>query len=218
MKLCKSCNITFNTKEKLCPLCQNKLLGTVENVVFPSNIRAKTNIFILKWLLFISLTTIIIMSFFEIYLNNVIYYTFFVGGGLLTNYLMTCFILKNKENILKLFGKYGLILIFLALIWFIATKNMIITNYIIPSFCMFELIFNVISFIVLKNNYLVNYLNLMLLNILLLLVPAILILLKCTTFDLLAYICLVLALILLTGLIIFYFDAIKNELKKIFNI
>jgi len=201
----------------LCPLCQNKLLGNNEKKIFPTNIRLKTNIFILKWLLFISITLSIITTFVELYITNTIYYSLFIMGGLFTNYLIVYFILKNKENILKLLGKHGLVLIALSLLWYVATRNTIITNYIIPAFCIFELLFNIIAFIVLKNNYLFNYLNLILLNLLLLLVPIILMLFEYTTFNLLPYICFVFGLIVLIGLIIFYFDEIKTELKKIFN-
>ena len=218
MKKCNNCNINFNTDESLCPLCQNILVGNNYEKIFPANIRLKTNSIILKILLFISLVVSIIVGFIELCISKQLHYTWFVLGGLLTNYILIYFILKNKQNILSLFGKYGLTLIILSLIWYIATKNTIITNYIIPSICIFELLFNVITFIVLKTNYLVNYLDIILLNLLLLILPMILILLKCTTFNILSYICFVFALIVLLGLIIFYFNEIKNELKKLFNI
>lgn len=218
MKKCTNCNIKFNIEEQYCPLCQNKLLGKCTEKVFPSNVRLKTNVFILKLLFFVSLVLIIISGFIELYVSGKIYYSLFIIGGLLTNYIIVYYILKNKENVLNLFGKYGLILIILSFIWYVATKNVIITNYIIPFFSIFELIFNVVSFIILKNNYIVNYLKLILLNILLLILPVILLLFKCTTYNLLSYICFLFALIILVGLIIFYFDEIKMEFKKIFNI
>ena len=218
MKICNNCHIKFNTDETLCPLCQNELVGKNIERIFPINIRLKTNTTILKILLFISLVTSIIVGFIELCISKQLHYTWFVLGGLLTNYILVYFILKNKQNVLNLFGKYGLTLILLSLIWYIATKNTIITNFIIPSICIFELLFNLITFIILKSNYLVNYLNIILLNILLLILPMILILLRCTTFNILSYICFVLALIILLGLIMFYFSEIKNELKKLFNI
>lgn len=218
MKKCASCNIDFNTNEELCPLCQNKLTGINKTKVFPTNIRLRTNIIILKWLLFISIVISIIVTFIEFYTSHKIWYSLFIIGGLFTNYIIIHYILKYKENILKLFGKYGVILITLSLIWYIATKNTFITNFIIPTFCILELLFNVITFIVLRTNYLVKHLNLILLNILLVLVPMALILFKCTTFDILSYISILFALIVLVGLVIFYFDEIKIEMKKIFNI
>lgn len=218
MKKCASCNIDFNTNEELCPLCQNKLTGINKIKVFPTNIRLKTNTIILKWLLFISIAISIIVTFIEVYTSHKIWYSLFVIGGLFTNYIIIHYILKYKEDILKLFGKYGVILITLSLIWYIATKNTFITNFVIPIFCILELLFNVITFIVLRSNYLVKYLNLILLNILLVLVPMALIFFNCTTFDILSYISIIFALIVLVGLVIFYFDEIKLEMKKIFNV
>jgi len=218
MKKCASCNIDFNINENFCPLCQNKLVGNKDSQVFPSNIRLKTNTLILKWLLFISVTISIIVTFIEVYTSQKIWYSLFVIGGLFTNYIVIYYILKFKQDILKLFGKYGLILIILSLIWYIGTKNTFITNFIIPILCILELLFNLITFIVLRRNYIVNYLNLSLLNLLLVVVPIMLIIFKCTTFDILSYICIISALVVLMGLVIFYFDEIKMELKKIFNI
>ena len=218
MKKCNKCNIKFNTTETICPLCQNKLEKESIDKVFPTNIRLKTNAIILKCLLFISLAISIIAGAIELYISNNLYYCLFIIGGLFTNYVFLYFILKNKENVLNFFGKCGVVLILLSLIWYIATKNTIITNFIIPSICIFELLFNLITFIVLKRNYVVNYFNLIILNVLLLIVPLILILLNCTTFNLLSYICFILDIIVLIGLVIFYFDDIKTELNKLFNI
>lgn len=218
MKNCTNCNIKFNTEDKYCPLCQNKLQGKNEHKIFPPNIRLKTNTLLLKLLIYMSLVICIISGFIEIYITSHIYYSFFVMGLLLTNYIMVYFTLKNKKNCLDLFGKYGLILIIIAFIWYLFTKKTFITNYIIPLFSIIELIFNLVSFIILKKLYIVNYLKYILLNIILLILPAILIIFKCTSYNLPSYICVLLALIVLLGLIVFFFDEIKTELKKIFNI
>ena len=147
-----------------------------------------------------------------------LYYSLFILAGLATNFILVTYVLLNKQDILDLFGKYGLILVLLSLLWYVITKNTIITNYIIPSFCIFELLFNLISFIVLKNHYIVGYLKILLLNLFLLIIPGILILLNCITVPILTWIAFVLGLIILLGLLIFYFDDIQLECKKIFNI
>ncbi len=218
MRMCNRCKIKFNTTSDICPLCQNKLQAGKIDSVFPTNVRYKTHFIILKFLLFISLVVAITAGSIEFYITNNLYYSLFISGGLITNYIFLYFILKNKENVLSFFGKCGVVLITLALVWYIITKSTIITNFIIPSICIFELLFNLITFIVLKKNYVVNYFNLIILNILILIIPLILILLHCTTFNLLSYICFIMDLIILIGLIIFYFDEIKDELNKLFNL
>ena len=217
MKKCNKCNIKFNTSNDICPLCQNKLIGNEYEEIFPKYIYKNKSI-ILKILTFISLVFIIISIFLELYISNDLFYTKFIVSGLIANYIIIYFILKNKQDILELFGKFGMILIIIQLLWYILLRDKVITNYIIPSICFFEILFNFISFLVLKKNYIINYLKLILLNLFLLLIPIILILLKLTTYKLLSLICLIFALIIILWLIIFYFDDIKNELAKIFNI
>ena len=55
-------------------------------------------------------------------------------------------------------------------------------------------------------------------NIFLLLLPIGLVLLKQTSNNLMSYICCLLSIISLVGLLIFFFDAIKEEFNKMFNI
>lgn len=217
MKKCTNCNINYNTSENFCPLCQNKLIGDCEVLVFPTKIRLASHM-LFKILLFITLTISIICGFIELCITNHLKYSLFVIGGLFTNLVVVYHILKNRHNILRFIGKTGVIFIIIALIWYIVTKSMIITNYVIPSICIFELLFNLITFIVLRNKYIINYLSLILINIFILIVPIFLIIFKCTSFNLISYISLVFALIILIGLFIFYFDEIIEELKKLFNL
>lgn len=218
MKKCNSCNIEFNTHETLCPLCQNILVGSSDEINFPSNIRYKTNSLILKILLFSSLTILLIFMFLEYIIFKKLHISLYISLGLLTNYVIVYFILKNCKNILKLFNKYGIIVICLLIIWYMVTKSKIITNYIIPSVCLFELLFNFIVSIILRKNYLVKYSTQILMNIILLFLPIILVLLNLTTNNILSYICSLSSIITILGLLIFFYDDIKDELRKIFNI
>lgn len=218
MKNCPSCKIKFNTSEEQCPLCQNLLKGHGSNDVFPTNIKFKTDSAIFKTLLFISAVITILSIFIELYFSNSLKYTMLIFGGLISNLFVVYFILKNNQNVLKMVEKYGLLLVMLTLLWYIATKEVIITNYVIPLLCIFELVFILISFMVMKRNYVVNHLSLILLNIFLQFLPILLVLLGWTTYDFLSYISFVCALIIMVGLLIFFHDEIKSELKKIFDI
>lgn len=218
MKRCPNCKIDFNIKDDYCPLCQNKLSGKNKETVFPTNIRLKTNILILRMISFISITILIISGFIELYLRENLTYTIWILAGLVTNYLVMYFILKNSQNILRFFEKYGLLLVSLTFLWYLGTKEEIIINYIIPSLCLCELLFNFVTVLIIRSNYVVNYLRLILINVLLLILPVIFVLFGFTTSNLLSYICLVFALIVSIGLLIFYYDNIKEEFRKLFNI
>ena len=102
--------------------------------------------------------------------------------------------------------------------WFILTKSKIITNYIIPAVCIFELLFNLTLGIILRKNYLIKYSDQILINIFLLIVPVILTLLKLTSNNIMPYICFLASVISLLALLIFFFKDIKEEFKKMFNI
>ena len=130
MKICHSCNIKFNTYSKFCPLCQNKLQGNSNNCPFPKIIKKNNNNLVLKILLFLSLFISVIVSFLEIIITNHIKYSINVYIGLITNYYITYFIIKNHRNTLKIFLKYGLVLNLLILLWYFFTKITIITFFI----------------------------------------------------------------------------------------
>lgn len=218
MKKCNSCNIEFNTNEKLCPLCQNILIGETTDVILAPNIRYKTNSLILKTILFISIVIFLICAFIEFNISKQFSWVNYVGLGLITNFLIIYLILKNSQNIYKVFVRYGFIIVLLLIMWYLYTKTTIITNYIIPIICLLELLFNVFIGIILRKNYLVKYSGQIIMNIFLCLVPIILVKLEFTTNNILSYICSLCSIITIIGLLIFFYDDIKEELSKIFNI
>lgn len=218
MKHCPSCNIEFNTSEKMCPLCQNILEGDTKDLAFASNTRYKTNSLILKILLFISIVVFLICAFIELNVSGNINWSMYVALGLLTNFVVIYFILKNYQNTFKMFAKYGLIIVLLLIMWYLYTKTSIITNYIIPIVCLLELLFNLFVGIILRKNYILKYTSQLLLNTFLCLVPLILVTLNLTTNNILSYICSLCSIITIVGMLIFFYDDIKDEITKFFNI
>lgn len=218
MKYCPSCNIEFNTSEKMCPLCQNILEGDTKDLAFASNTRYKTNSLILKILLFISIVVFLICAFIELNVSGNINWSMYVALGLLTNFVVIYFILKNYQNTFKMFAKYGLIIVLLLIMWYLYTKTSIITNYIIPIVCLLELLFNLFVGIILRKNYILKYTSQLLLNTFLCLVPLILVTLNLTTNNILSYICSLCSIITIVGMLIFFYDDIKDEITKFFNI
>ena len=218
MKVCHSCNIEFNTNEKMCPLCQNFLEGDTKELAFAQNIRYKTNSLILKLLLFISIVIFLICAFIEISISGETNWSIYVILGLVTNYIFIYFILKNYQNTFKMFAKYGLIVVLLLIMWYLYTKTTVITNYIIPTICLLELLFNILVGVILRKNYILKYTNQLLMNIILCLVPLILVNLNFTTNNILSYICSLCSIITIIGILIFFYDDIKEEITKFFNI
>lgn len=217
MKECEACKIKFNTSEKYCPLCHNPLKGE-SKIPFPQNTKFKEGSMLLKILLFMSITVFLIFSFLELYKTKELNYSSYVGLGLITNYVTIFHILKNYQNIYKMLGKYGAVIVILLIFWYLLSKNTIITNYIIPIVCILELTFNFIVGVIIKDRYIFKYSGQLLMNLFLLFSPFFLVLLKFTTENLLCYICCLLCVISIIGLLIFFFQDIKEEILKIFNI
>ncbi|MDO4996010.1 MAG: DUF6320 domain-containing protein [Bacilli bacterium] len=217
MKKCSKCNISFNIDDMHCPLCGNKLSGTCEDIIFPKDNYYITRSLLLKSILTVSILIFVISLITEKYFLNTMSISFLVGGFLIANYILIYYVLKNFDNILELIGKNGILINVLLIILFLYTGNKLITNYVIPLVCIFELIFNLIAFLILKKKYIFNYLKVFLLNIILLFIPIVLNLLRWCTNNYFSYLCLVFGIVSLGAIIIFYFDELREELKKIFN-
>lgn len=216
MKKCNSCNISFNTSSKLCPLCQNKLIGNAKSV-FPINYKYKSSLLINKLIIFLSLTAFIICAFINYQLSKSLTWSIIVLLGLITNYTVIRLILRSYKDTLGLLGRYGVVLMIILFIWYFYTKNTIITNYIIPIVCLFELGFTAVISIILRNTYIIKYFKIILLNVFISIIPAILVIFDLVTYSLIANISAIISLIILIGLVIFYFEDLKDELHRIFN-
>jgi hypothetical protein len=114
-------------------------------------------------------------------------------------------------------GKYGMVLMTIFFIWYFYTKEPIITNYLIPVLCLIEQGLTIVIAAIMRNTYIFRYLKIILINTLLSLVPILLVMFDLVTYNLLAYISGIISIITLIGLIIFYFEDLKDELSRIFN-
>lgn len=156
-------------------------------------------------------------AFTEYVISKSFYINKFVVLGLVTNYILVKFILKNYKDVLKMMNKYFLIILILFFTWFLATKSLIITTYLIPILCIIIFVFNSITMLVLKNPYIIKFVKTILLDCLIGLIPLILVVFKLTTFEILSYICAILVLLAFVGLLIFCKEDIIEEFKKVFN-
>ena len=219
MKKCINCDIKFNTYEKLCPLCQNKLQGTCKNYLFPHNkkYRNKQNI-LHKILLFITLISSLIVFLVDYNVNKKIVFSQYSIFGIISSYFILNLIITTFNKPIKLFLKLGPIINVLLLIWFFYERVYLLTNYIIPSVCLLEAVLNLIFSLILKEKYFINYSRFLIINLLFLLLPCILSYFDMTTMSVLPLICLVTFIASILSLIIFAYVSIKEELNKMINI
>lgn len=216
MKKCNSCNIKFNTTEKVCPLCQNKLVGNAEGV-FPINYRYKGTVMLNKIMLFLSISIFIVCAFIDYQLNTSFTWSPFVALGLITNFIVTHAIIRTYKDPIGMLGKYGVIITLIFFIWYFYTKEPVITNYLIPLLCLIEQGLTIVIGAIMRNTYIFRYFKIILANIVLSLIPVLLVSFDLVTKPLLAYICAMVSAITLIGIVIFYYEDLKDELSRIFN-
>lgn len=217
MRKCNKCKISYTGNINRCPLCQGKLVGNITPSFFPKIKRAKEKM-LYKILLFTSIAIGIIFAFIEYLIHKQLIITKYACLSLFTFYILVITLIAKYKNILKRMNKYFLIILFIIFMWFIMTKSLIITTYIIPILCIIILAFNSITMLVLKNSYINKFLGVILLDCLIGVIPIILTALDLTTNNILAYICLLIDILVFIGLVIFCYDKIVTELIKKINI
>lgn len=218
MKKCNKCNMEINGDLKYCPLCQNKLIGCSSPCVFPENIKRQKDTILFKILFFVSIVLGIMSFFLEYVITGNLYYSFYAVLGLITNLILLLIILKNNQNVLKMMAKYFFVILALLFIWYFVTRNLIIITYIIPSLCIVIYLFSSITMIVLKGYYITKYTGIILTNAIIGFIPMLFVFFRLTTFNILAYICFMLDIIIFLALIIFCKEKIFDEMKKLFSI
>lgn len=216
MKRCECCSLDINTLSNRCPICSSKLEGTGKDAIIPRTKRSKLPI-VMKLILFVSIASCIICSYVNYIINGDFTWSTYVILGVFSNYLILYLIFKSRRDTLKLLIKYGFIVVLLLFIWFYFTKVYLLTNIIIPSFCIFELLLADVVACIIRKNHIRKYLKIIVSNILVSFIPLLLKIFNFTTYDLLIHVSIMVSIINLLGLIIFDFDDLKNELKKIFN-
>ncbi len=216
MKKCNKCLIKFTGDLERCPLCKEELTGEATPSIFPKLHNKKSRL-LYKVLFFVSFSVGVLFTFLEYTITKSFTISKYVILGLINNYILIRFILNNYKNVLKMINRYFKLILILIFLWYIMTKSLIITTYIIPIMCIIILVFNCISMIILKDKYIIKYAKTITLDCIISLLPLLLVMFKLSIFALLSYICTIIDLLVFVGLIVFCKDHIIEEIKKIFN-
>ena len=217
MKHCNSCNIDINTDEKVCPLCQTKLVGEC-TPIFPVPSIQKNSL-ILKILFFILLISVVATGYIDYTTNHAITYSLYALLGAATIYILFRYILmKARKDLIGFFFNILLLSIILLSVWYYFTRFSFITNYVIPGITIFDLVSSTIMALILKQKYTRKYIHIIIMNIFFGFIPVLLVLLKLSSDMMLAQISMILAVITIIGLILFDFNSLKEEISRMFFI
>lgn len=101
MRKCNKCNIEFNGNFEMCPLSNSRMTGKKTDNVFPK-IKTSNPTLLYKVLSFVSFTIGVLFAFAEYVISKSFYISKLVVLGLVTNYILVKFILKNYKVVLKI--------------------------------------------------------------------------------------------------------------------
>ena len=169
MKYCKSCNLKIRDDRKNCPLCQSLLINktntTIENIFPTILLKEKTNDFIVKILIFISVISIIACITINIMVPTNIYWSIIVVASIISLWITGFIALGKRKTVIKnVFYQtmiisvlsilwdyftgyhawavtYVIPFVFVAGIWTITAMRFILKKYIQYHFCVFSYVF-----------------------------------------------------------------------------
>jgi hypothetical protein len=214
MRRCNNCKVNISGIIIECPLCQNRLEGKSAVSMYPNNIRREKDGILFKVLVFLSTIICIFTTFIEFHLTGTVNWSSIIILGIITAIISIYFIIINFGDVLKMISKYFILLLILLFIWFIATRNLIITTYIIPIVCITMLAFNSIILSLLKDYYKAQFISTIITDIIICFIPILLIIFNLTTINLYANICIIVNIIIVITLLIFFRRELFEELEK----
>ena len=103
--------------------------------------------------------------------------------GLVVNYLFVRNILVHTPDFLRVVVRYFLILLAIAALWYLITRNPVVTTFVIPGICLVALVFDAVLVAVFRGTFVSGYAKYLLFDVVLGLIPLALVALGLTTWD-----------------------------------
>lgn len=217
MKHCDLCRVDFTGELDQCPLCQAKLTGAAEPAVFPRNEVKESGATALKVLAFATGACLLVMLFLWQLLTLPGDIVSTVCLGLIVNYLFVRNILAHSPDFLRVVVRYFLILLGIAVVWFILTQNLVITTFVIPGICLLALVFDAVLVSIFRGTFVSGYAKYLLFNVILGIAPLALVAFGLTTWNVLAYASALTSAVLFWGLLVFARKQLLAEIHKLFS-
>lgn len=217
MKRCDKCGVDFSGDLDTCPLCQTEFTGNAEPSVYPRNEVKKSGVIALKVLAFATGACLLLMMFFGNLFSLPGDIVLSVCIALLVNYLFVRNILMHTTDFLRMVVRYFLVLLAIAAVWFLVTRNLAVTTFVIPGICLVALVFDTVLLAVFRGTFVSGYAKYLLFDVLLGLAPLALVALGLTTWNVLANVSALTASVFLLGLLVFTRKQLIDEVRKLFS-
>ncbi|WP_270297348.1 DUF6320 domain-containing protein [Eggerthella sinensis] len=217
MKRCDKCGVEFSGNLDCCPLCQSELSGDATPPVFPRNEVRKSGAIALAVLAFATGVCLLVMLFLGYLLKLPGDIVLTVCLGLVVNYLFVRNIITHTPDFLRVVVRYFLVLLAIAAVWFLVSRNLVVTTFVIPGICLMALVFDGVLFAVFRGTFVTTYAKYLLFDVAFGLIPIALTALGLTTWDVLALISAFVALVFLLGMVVFTRKQLIAEVRKLFS-
>lgn len=217
MKQCDRCDVSIGGNLDKCPLCHAELQGTAEPSVFPRNEALESGSLALKILAFATGACLLFTGFMWLLLSLPGDIVLVVCLAFVLNYFYVRNILIHRPDFLRVVVRYFLILLAIAILWYIITLNQLVTTFVIPSICLVALIFDTVLLVLFRGTFVSGYAKYLLFDLLFGFAPLILVAFNLTLWNVPAYISALVAAVLLLGLLVFVRKQLLAEIRKLFS-
>ena len=216
MKQCNKCSVEFTGDLDQCPLCQAELAGEALPSVFPRNEIRKSGTVALAVLGFATGACLLAVVFLAQIFPLPWDIPLIICVALAINYLFVRNIITHSPDFLRVVVRYFLVLLGLAALWYLVSRNPVITTFVIPGICFVALVFDTVLVAVFRGTFVSGYAKYLLFDVILGLIPPGLVTLGLTTWNLPAYISAFTASVFLLGLLVFTRKQLVAEVRKLF--
>lgn len=217
MRHCRKCNLDFTGDLDKCPLCQADLSGTTTPSAFPRNEVQKSGVVALAVLGFATGASLLAMLFLGYLLALPGDIVISVCLALALNYLFVRNIITHSPDFLRVVARYFLILLAIAALWFLITRNLAVTTFVIPGICLTALVVDTVLLAVFRSTFVTGYAKYLLFDVALGFAPLALVALGLTTWDVPAVVSALTASVFLLGLLVFVRKQLIAEIRKLFS-
>lgn len=217
MKRCDKCGISLNGDLDRCPLCQAELSGEASPAVFPVNEVRKSGTVALAVLGFVTGAALLVTLFVGYMVPLPWDIVVSVCVALAVNYLFVRNIITHSPDFLRVVARYFLVLLGIAAMWYLVTRNSAVTTYVIPGICLVALVYDTVLLAVFRGTFVSGYAKYLLFDVLLGLAPLALVALGLVTWEVPALVSALAASVFLLGLLVFTRKQLIAEVRKLFN-
>jgi hypothetical protein len=218
MKHCDTCGVDFTGALEHCPLCQGALHGEVSPSVFPAQqTYLRPRRLAVEILTFATGAALMLLVFFSYLFAWPAPIVFASAVAVAISTLFVNSAILHAPHPLRIIFRYCYIMLAIALVWFAATRSLIVTTLVIPIMCLASLVFDVVLLIVLRDKAIIRYAKYLAFDIMFALLTLVFIPLGWAPWNVLVLVSGLVALLMLLGLLVFARRQLFAEFGKLFS-